>query len=265
MKKTFLALWFLASLLLAQEPEVVRYEVTLSVLGKIGEAELKFNSNGHRYEVQLHAKSSGLAAVISGNEEDLFISRGRVVDGRFITDRYEEHKRSEHKNEDAIYTFDHAHEKVTKFKVKNEKKTESVFDISTLGIVEKEVDVVTEKTETLDHYSYYDPLTVPLNLPVLLEGKRQAELRAIGTVKEEQEIILESLSAEERAKWLHLLGDNLSDEVYMLRVEDHKKRKKYCALVALDGDNIVDEAMSTRWIFPVGYGRITRISESREK
>jgi hypothetical protein len=265
MKKTILALCTLTSLLLAQEPEVVRYEVTLSVLGKIGEAELKVDRNEHRYEVQLHAKSSGLAAVISGNEEDLFVSRGRVVDGRFITDRYEEHKRSEHKKEDSIYTFDHAHETVTKCKVKNEMKMESVFDISTLGIVEKEVNVVSEKTETLDHYSFYDPLTVPLNLSVLLDGKRRTELRAIGTIKEEQEIILESLSEEQRTKWLHLLGDNHSDEVYMLRVDDHKKQKKYCALVALDGNNVLDEAMSTRWIFPVGYGRITRISASREK
>lgn len=265
MKKTILALCFSAGLLFAQEPEVIRYEVTLSVLGKIGEAELKVDRDGQRYEVQLYAKSSGLAAVISGNEEDLFVSRGRVVDGRFITDRYEEHKHSEHKKEDAIYTFDHANEKVTKYKVKNETKTESVFDVATLGIVEKEVNVVSEKRETLDYYSYYDPLTVPLNLPVLLDGKSRTPLVAIGTVKEEQEVILESLSEEERAKWLHLLGDNRFDEVYMLRVEDHQKEKSYCALIGFDGGNVVDEAMSTRWIFPVGYGKITRMSGQQQQ
>jgi hypothetical protein len=264
MKKTILLLCSLAALLFAQEPELIRYEVTLSVLGKIGEAELKVDRDEYRYEVQLYAKSSGLAAAISGNEEDFFVSRGRVVDGRFVTDRYEEHKHTVHKKEDAIYTFDHENEKVTKFQVKTETKMEPVFDVSTMGIVEKEVSVVSEKTETLEHYSYYDPLTVPLNLPLLLGGKDSTPLRAIGTFKEKQEIILESLNEAERSKWLHLLDDNRSEEVYLLRVEDSSKKKKYCALIVLDGDKVVDEAMSTRWIFPVGYGRITRIPSQRE-
>jgi hypothetical protein len=259
MKKTILLLCSLAGVLFAQEPELIRYEVTLSVLGKIGEAELKVDRNGHRYEVQLHAKSSGLAAAITGNEEDLFVSRGRVVDGRFVTDRYEEHKHTEYKKEDAIYTFDHENEKVTKFQVKTETKTEPKFDVSTMGIIEKAVVVVSEKTETLEHYSYYDPLTVPLNLPLLLDGKDSAPIRAIGTFKEKQLVVLESLNESERTKWHHLLDDNRSEEVYLLRVEDARKKKAYGVLIVLDGDRIVEEAVSTEWIFPVGYGRVTRI------
>lgn len=265
MNKTILALCFFAGLLFAQEPEVIRYQVTLSVLGKIGEAELKIDQDAQRYEVQLHAKSSGLAAVISGNEEDLFVSRGRVVDGRFITDRYEEHKHADHTKEDAIYTFDHMNGKVTKYKVKNETKLESVFDISTMGIVQKEVNVVSEENETLDHYSYYDPLTVLLNLPVLFNGNSETLIKAIGTVKKEQKITLASLTEEERSAWLHLLGDDHFEQVYMLRVEDQKKQKNYCALIGLDGDSKVSEAMSTQWIFPVGYGRITRITGQRKQ
>jgi len=237
----------------------VKYEASLSVLGKIGEAELTVSRSGDRYEVTLAAKATGLAAVISSHEEDLLISRGSMIDGRMVCELYEQQKRSDKRTELIRYTVDNTEQTIHKYVEKNETVNESVLDVFTMSYTQKSQNVITIEEEMLDYYSDYDPISSLVSLHLFIETHNPFFIRAVGAIKEDVDVIMTHLKAEQEEEWEHLIEGKKFDQVLLVKIINHKKEKEHSALVFLDTTGMILEIIGTKWVFPVGYGILRRI------
>ncbi|RLA69011.1 MAG: hypothetical protein DRG24_09175 [Epsilonproteobacteria bacterium] len=259
MKKLFFVLIVSIVNLAAVVHTQIKYEATLSVLGKIGEAELTVRHSEHRYEVTLFAKATGLAAVISGNEEDLLISRGRMTNGRMVSEHYEQQKRSNERTEIIQFEVDNSAQKIHKYVEKNETVTESLLDVFSMSYSEESHQVITREEEVLDYYSDYDPISSLASLHLFIELHNPFHIRAIGAVKEDVDVIMTRLKGPDFVTWEHLIEEKSYDQLLMVRIINHQKEKEHSALVFLDAEGMILEIIGTKWVFPVGYGSLRRI------
>ncbi len=259
MKKIFFILLLSIVNLMAVEQIQLKYEATLSVLGKIGEAQLKVSRSGSRYEVTLAAKATGLAAVISSHEEDLLISRGSMIDGRMVCELYEQQKRSDKRTELIRYTVNNKQQTVHKYREKNETVSASVLDVFTMSFAQESRNVISIEEETMDYYSDYDPISALVSLHLFIETHNPFFIRAVGAVKEDVDVIMTHPTAQQKEEWVHLIKGKKFDQVLLVKIINHKKEKEHAALVFLDDAGMIIEIIGTKWVFPVGHGILRRI------
>lgn len=62
----------------------IKYKISFGIFGKIGEAHasLKTNENNQTYEINLFAKTTGLAKSLSGNRQEHFTSKGVIFNDK---------------------------------------------------------------------------------------------------------------------------------------------------------------------------------------
>ncbi len=197
--------------------------------------------------------------MISSNEEDLLISRGSIVNGRMVSEHYEQQKRSDKRTELIRYKVDNTKRTVHKYVEKNETVNESVLDIFTMNFAQESRNVITIEEETLDYYSDYDPISSLVSLHLFIETHNPFFIRAVGAVKEHVDVIMTRLKDEQQEEWAHLIEGKKYDQVLMVKIINHKKDKRHSALVFLDEGGMILEIIGTKWVFPVGYGILRRI------
>ena len=124
-----LALWFLCATFLWAEAleSTARYKVGYGFF-TLGEATavLKIDGEG-RYETRVSAKATGLAATLSGNQREFYVSKGRVIDGRLQPDFYEKRMERSNRVRTKRYRFNHDAQTVleTKISCKKDKCSQS--------------------------------------------------------------------------------------------------------------------------------------------
>jgi len=138
---------------------VLKYHVDLSLLGKIGHVDIVVDTREDEYEIQMNAEARGIISGLGPAKNFTFVSRGEIVDGRFISDSFEKTVDSGKKRTSEIYLFDHKEKKVILFKEKSKHKTDGFSDVSKIGEKEQPKYVYSRETKTLDHYSDYDTLS----------------------------------------------------------------------------------------------------------
>ncbi len=91
MQKIILVFITLLSVSLADTFDVLKYHIDLSLLGKVGDVEIIVDTKDDEYEIRMNARTSGKIARLTARQDLTYISRGKIVDGRFITDTFEKH------------------------------------------------------------------------------------------------------------------------------------------------------------------------------
>ncbi len=133
------------------------YDVTYGIVGKIGEAKARLESNGKTYTIDIGMTATGLAATLSGNRKEHHRSVGHIESGLLVSDHYEVTRRYRNTRVVKTYTIDHRKKKVLKRYQKY-----------------RDGKLVKNEHNILDFYSKDDLLTLYFNLDRLLPDKHKS-------------------------------------------------------------------------------------------
>lgn len=257
-------LLMLAAVLAADSAVTTKYKVILSLFGKVGEATITVAERGDEYMMIIEDYATGLAAKISGDERDRFVSRGHIEAGRYISDTFEMYQTSAKRRESNVYVFDHDAKTVTRYQDKNQTKTRRSFNAMKIAFEETTYHKITRATKVLDFYSPYDSLSVALNFPQLLASKDRVEIFPVGLAKKERKMYI---SRPDKAQMPELLeAFHYPGVTSVLRLESYEldSDSSYGVLLGYNAHGGVDEVVTAETYFFIGYGRIEKLGEVRE-
>ena len=183
-----------------------------------------------------------------------YISKGKIIDGKFVSDRFEKKTQTSDKKTLEIFLFDHLQKKITVKKEETKKVDHSFSDMYSFSS-EGEVEY-THSTETkvLEHYSYYDTLSFLLNMSHLSHPTDKIQVHPIGAIKDDQSLTLEDYTHKVSSNVFS--NKNKFSKILLMRL--HKEGKEYELLLGLDSNGIMQEAVTTKDIFLLGTGTIQR-------
>lgn len=235
MRRFFTALLLLAGILEAQSVNT-RYDVEMSVLGSVGYADVTLTKNSDTYEIKLVATTTGVAATLLKNRVEIFISRGRIVEGRYIPDIFVKRKETTNKIKEERYYFNHERKEIH-LKEESKKFYTPLFS-------SKIKTKISTNERKLDKYRQNDVLSSYLNTKTncnVLE--KLFKLTAVGAHDDENDITVSCLEGEaKKSAKAHFSAD--VDEIYNLNVTPttEKDDDVVDVLVALDNDGLLREA-----------------------
>jgi hypothetical protein len=145
----------LTSVLLFGESLEATYRVSFGVLGEMGIATARLDTQASGYEVHIEIQTTGIAKALSRNRRERHVSKGRIIRGKLRPDLYRVEKRFGDKRKFKTYRFDHLRRKISRDSLSYEK--------------DREVD---RSTTLLDYYAPNDLLTLYFNIDKLIEGKK---------------------------------------------------------------------------------------------
>lgn len=242
----------------AAEAVHTRYELKLSLFGTVGEASVKIATDADAYVIVVEAEATGLAARISNNEKDRFISRGHIHEGQFISDLFEFSQQNGKVSETNIYLFDHKAKTVTRFQDKNETITERYFSTQKMGFVEEKRRKVTRKSEQLPFYSAFDALSLTLNLRHLVENAPQV-VQPVGLAKGDRHMVVTRPKTEDLPDIFDDFHQQTIRTVVGLDATELKSNDVYGLYLGFDAEGGIEEAITKETYFVIGYGRIEKM------
>jgi hypothetical protein len=194
MKKILLVLFTLGFMQLNAGGVNVNYGVSFGVLGELGTASVSLNESGKNYIIDIHAKTTGVVRVMSGNRQERHTSRGHIAGGKYISDSYSVHISHGNKIKDKLYTIDHKAKRVTKRIIKKEGGK-----------------IVSDEVEKLDFYSPNDLLSIYMNTPKLIspsgDTSKSYRLKAVGAENQDGSIEILVPSISQLPRYKKELGD----------------------------------------------------------
>lgn len=261
--KNLLLLMLLVSGLMSAEAVTTRYKVMLSLFGKVGEARITIAKRGDEYRMILEDYATGLAADISGNERDRFISRGHIKDGLYISDTFELYQTNDKTTESNVYVFDHDAKTVTRYQDKNQTVSERSFNAMSMAFEEQKRQKITRKTTVLDFYSPFDSLSAVLSFPKLLESHSRVEIHPVGLAKKERKMYISRPAKHTLPEVLELFSHPGVCDVIQLDSHELEDDDDYGVLIGYNAQGGIDEVVTKETYFLIGYGRIEKMDEMR--
>jgi len=238
-------LTFLTSLF-AQSIEA-KYKVTYGFLGEVGYSKAKFVKNSNSYKIEVTAKATGLAKILSNGRKERYISEGVVKNGILIPKIYKKIRENSKKKDIKIYRFDHDKKKIY---VHIERYRDKKLD--------------TKKDEILNYYAKDDILSLYFNLKKyvnLKDEKGKKSFFAVGGNRKDGKVDVEIPKGENLKKIKKLLGEE--DGLFLIvtiyqKIFASKKGKLY---IVLNDKGIAKKALLKDVIL---FGDITGILEKLE-
>jgi len=241
--KLILIILLIATNLLAKD-YTTRYDVKVGMFGKVGYADVSLNENDSSYEMKLVAKLTGTAASLTGNRVESYISKGKIIDGKYMPDTFTKILKTNSEEEVLTYTFEHKAKRLTL----NEKKEEIIkgtkFDAMSFKIISTKEIKKSDTTKVLDKYIDTDILSTYLNTSKSCNTKHlDYDLVAIGARNDRNSITVSLLNELNQEN----IKDSFSKDVgniYNLHVEPFDKEKTTVdILLAYDNDGLMKEAI----------------------
>ncbi len=235
MRKLFI-FFLLVSSLLANTTSI-KYKVTFGIFGKIGLAKADVHIDGEKYNIKIHAKSTGMANFLSGEREEWYQSSGTVdKNGILIPDFYQKTVQRYSssmgetvlKKETKKYLFSHDTKELHVDKVKFEDGKQ-----------------INSSREAGDYYAQNDLLSLFFNFKVMLpdlEIKSTSQFHAVGVNKTDGLIEVTPVENIEKVKKQfkkrdgHIMNVIIKEDIFSDK-EDGK------LLVNLRNDGICQEAL----------------------
>ncbi len=192
------------------------YDITMKMLGNIGQSTLVFDTDKKSYDIKMHIQ---MDKELSDTEHS-YESHGIVADGEYLPEYYIKYVRKDDKEEISYYVFEHDAKIIHKYvtTIEDESALLSMFSSSN----EKEITNVYEK---LEDYSANDTLTTFLNAKALLGDKDEMKVESVGFRKDERIITLKKYEKE-----------------FRLSIED-KEDDDFFIMVSIAPDGLVKDLM----------------------
>lgn len=231
-----LVIFFLILCSLYAQTVNTRYSVDMSVLGSVGYADVDFMKNGDEYEIRLVATATGVAATLLSQRVETFISKGRIIKGKYTPDVFIKIKETTKKRKEERYYFDHDRKEIL---LKEESKK-----FYTKLLSSKIRTKVSTNEKKLDIYRRDDVLSIYLNTTTnCLNAQGSFKLTAIGSHDDENDITVSRLdkNAKEAAS-KYFSCDECA--IYNLNVTPTKDKDDDIVdvLVAFDNEGLLNEA-----------------------
>ena len=192
------------------------YDITMKMLGNIGQSTLVFDTDNKSYDIKMHIQMDKELSDIEHSYE----SHGIVRNGEYLPEYYIKYIRKDDKEEISYYVFDHDAKIIHKYITTIEDKSTLLSMFSSSN--EREVTNVYEK---LDDYSANDTLTTFLNAKALLGDKDEMKVDSVGFRKDERIITLKKYEKE-----------------FRLSIED-KEDDDFFIMVSIAPDGLVKDLM----------------------
>ncbi|MEA1920771.1 MAG: hypothetical protein U9N52_13090 [Campylobacterota bacterium] len=244
MKTLTLLLLLTTSLLFG---ESAKYDVTFSVFGKIGEADVTMERTDSTYLITIDSKTTGTAADLSNNRKEKYISQGSVIAGRLVPDVLTIERSTDDKLEFTSFLFDHNDHNISVEKAKVEKVTKSSIDLFTLSVTRTKHDTFSASQKYNDFYTQNDIVSLFFNASHYLKEMHPGDektLQAVGVSTDNGEVAI----AAPKQKQLHhmkkvMKGDHADQFVRVGVSKDYFEDENGALLVSLSPDTFPQEAM----------------------
>ena len=222
------------------------YDVSFSIFGKIGEADVSLSRDKGRYHIHVDGYLTGLAAGIGNHRREVHDSYGTLVDGVYRPERYTKVRTSDGRSDSVEYLFDHKSRSILKHRVKKYTRYEKHFDPSTLGFVKTPETVEVRSEETLPFYAANDLLSLFFNVRHFLEeiprGGQNVQ-HSVGALNDKGEVLISNPSGEKRRNLAKLMPDNQDRLITVVVDQDIFESDKGELYLNLDADYLAAEAM----------------------
>ncbi|MEA1914639.1 MAG: DUF3108 domain-containing protein [Campylobacterota bacterium] len=172
MKTAFIFLTLL-NFLFAQNLNIQKvYSISYGIFGELGiaTASIKVDKQNN-YTITMHAKATGVAKFLSQSKEEIYTSKGKLINNQFVPDTFSKHVKNDVKTKKATYTIDHPNKQVTKDSLKT-KKDRQTNKWNTY-----------KNSEILDYYAKNDILSLFFNLKYYIKEfskGNEHDLHAVG-------------------------------------------------------------------------------------
>ncbi len=241
--KYFLVLLLSIAPLFAQNLST-RYDVDVGLFGNVGYADVTLKEDGRNYEIKLIATTVGIAATLLKNRVETFISKGKIVDGRYTPDTFVKLKETTKKTRVQTYYFDHEKKEIKMIEEKTELVNEMNFNPATFEITSCEVKKSSKEETILDKYKDSDVLSSYLNTKNNCNAKQKTyKLFAVGAHNDENNVLVSYLENSQREAAVKNFSEGIAN-IYNLQVEPLDKNESVVdVLVAFDNDGFLKEAL----------------------
>ncbi len=230
MKKIITIMLFFTLTLFAKDLSI-NYGVTFGAFGELGLATIDLSESGDKYTITVRAKTTGIAKTLSSNRQEKHISKGHIVDGKYISDSYEVIVSYKNKENHKIYTINHNDKTVQKQIIR---KVDG--EVKKFQIIE------------LPYYSNNDLLTLYMNLPKLIKLSNDKEqhysFKAVGAENQSGTIDIHVLAQEQLAEYKEKFGD-LNNSVIIKAIINQPifTSKNGEIVIAIDKDGVTQKAI----------------------
>ena len=249
--KYFLILFLLVISLYAKDFST-RYNVHVSIFGDVGYADVELKEFGDEYEIKLVANTTGVAATLLKHRVETYISKGKIVKGRYIPDTFIKIKATTKRVRRQTYHFDHEKKEIELIEEKTKFVKKLKFKPSSFELISEDVKKSSKKKSVVDEYKEGDVLSFYLNTHKLCSGiEKFYKLKALGAHDEKNNITVSLLNeSDKQAVKSNFLGE--PENIYNLHVEPFDKDDNIVdVLIVFDNDGLLKEALMDE-IFWVG-------------
>lgn len=219
--RLFLLLFLILDLLHAKKIEA-SYDVSYGVFSSLGVADAKFESfDDGSYVIEVSAKATGLAKLLSGGRVETFSSYGIIKDDRLVPLKYSKTRSTSSKSTTRIYTFDHQNRAVIKESIKRD----------------------SYKKEPNEFYASDDILSLFFNSSLFLKERKDHIAYAIGANKDDGKVEIlfpQDGDLKKARKLLRSDGDLVIKVVLNEKIFSSSRDE---LLISLDEDGISSRAI----------------------
>lgn len=222
-----------------------KYDVSFSIFGKIGEANVYYEHDDRFYHIYVDAGLTGVAASMAHHRREVHESFGSIKEGILVPELYKRTKRSDHRYEELYFVF-MPEGSILKFLFREKNVYTSHFDFVKMKNI-KEMQI--EKSHSVDLLPYQasnDLLSLFFNIRTILltipEGTKKAEYAA-GARNDKGEILITNPAGKKRHELATLMPEHENRLITVIVDQDIFKSGKGELYLSLDKDHLAIEAM----------------------
>ncbi len=235
-----------------------RYTVNVSMFGKVGYIDLNLNEKFNKYTIKMVAKTTGTAAKLTGDRLETYVSKGTIVDSKYIPELFIKVKKTNRKTRTQTYTFNHDEKTITLVEEKEKLISSTEFNPMSFKIEQKESIKKTKNTKIMDKYVPDDVLSSFMNTTNHLNKQHSYKLEAIGAHNDKKDVNLYLLNDSQKEKVASDFSKNIA-HVCNLNVKPHDSDDKTVdILIGFDNNGNMKEAVLGD-IFWIGKITATRL------
>ena len=255
MKQIVLFLLITLSLLYAQvkEPydETAYYNIDFSVVGTIATASANKVVQGDNYLITLNAKAANVAAKLTKNRYETYISQGSIKEGELVPDVLVIKRGDDTKEKYTVFRFNHKDQVVEVDSAERKEVQDTTMDVMSMRLITTTKEEFSASSHRNDYYAKNDIVSLFFNadhyISTMKDGE-QKRLYAIGIKTDEGELMInlpksQKLSASSKKS---LFGIAVSKDIF----EDDNGQ----LIVELDADRFPKRAVMNNVAL---YGDVT--------
>lgn len=245
MKKVVLILIFVTNFIYASSTSA-QYDVDFSVAGTIAKASLTKVLEGDDYVITLEAHAIGIAAEMTNDRSDTYISQGSVVGPEFIPDVLVIKRKTNDKEKYTIFKFDHKNKLVQKESSEIKQVRSQSIDVRHMSIIQIEKEEFSFSSEIDDIYARNDIVSLFFNsryyIGPMVVGESKT-LHAVGIKTNEGELMINLPSKEAVIDNIDKTGASKNDLFGIAMNKDYFENGKGEMVVRLDPDGFPSKAV----------------------